>query len=79
MTTQVIALGFVFLLVAAVIGFGWWQIYDHGSDNAEKRQAQAEAKNARKNEAPATPGEAISILRRLRRHRERVRRENDGH
>lgn len=79
MTTQVIAFGFLFLLVASVIGVGWWQIYDHGSDDAEKRQAQAEAKNARKNTAPASPREAIGILRRLRARRERLRRENDGH
>ena len=79
MTAQVVALGFLFLLVASVVGVGWWQIYAHGSDNAEKRQAQAEAKNARKNEAPATPGEIVGILRRLRARRDRMRGKTSRH
>jgi hypothetical protein len=70
-TTQIVAIGFVFLLVAVLVGVGWWQSYDNGSDDAKakelKRRADAADQAARElaRETPI-PSRYRRMLRRMR-------------
>lgn len=75
--------GAVALLLALVGGgVGWDQIRRHGAETERRKQAERERDEANIRaehaaQAPASPREVVGILQRLRRRRERLRKESD--
>ena len=72
------------MLIALIGGVaGWVRVDQHGAETERRKQAERErdAANVRAEhaaQAPASPREVVGILQRLRRRRERLRKES-GH
>ena len=83
MTADLIKAAVVLLVTLIGGGIGWDQVKRHGAETERRKQAERErdAANLRADRAqapPATPGEVVGIMRRLRARRERLRKESDG-
>lgn len=78
MTTQLVAWGFLFILIATVIGVGWWQIREGGKRSAQLKETKEEKRELqkqldRRNEPVRDDVSHAARLRKLLKKRKSVR------